>query len=116
MSDPGNPLNPSKISSSKANRGPRPSFDEFLVGLKTAVTKPAKVGLRELRRILSTGFAEKETAQFISPVAEIIESCSFADRRAVSLAATDASGKLTRFQRELLVEVRSRYARRIGFY
>jgi hypothetical protein len=116
MSDPRSPLNPSKISSSRSDRGPRPSFDEFLVGLKTAVTKPPKLGLREVRRILRTGFAEKETAQFVSPAAEIIESCSFADRWAVSLAATDASGKLTKFQQELLGEVRSHYARRIGFY
>jgi hypothetical protein len=116
MSDSGNHLIPSKISTPRPDRGPRPSFDEFLGALKTAVTKPAKVGFREVRQILSTGFAEKETAQFISPVAEIIESCSFADRWAVSLAATDASGKLTKFQRELLGEVRNHFARRIGFY
>jgi hypothetical protein len=116
MSDSQNRLSPYKTSSSRPARRPRPSFDEFLEAIRTAVAKPARVGFREVRRILSTGFAEKEAPQFISQVAEIIESCSFADRWAVSLAATDASGKLTKFQRELLGEVRGHFARRIGFY
>src|ERR1700730_2721110 len=105
MSDSGNHGILSKISTSKPGRGrPSPSFDEFLGALKTAVTKPGNVGFREVRRILSTGFAEKETGKFISPVAEIIVSWSFADRWAVSLAASDASGKLTKLQQELLGE------------
>jgi len=116
MHDSRNQFSPSKASGSRPDRRPRPSFDEFLGTLKSAVTKPAKVGLPEVRRILSTGFEEKETTQFLSPIAEIMESCSFADRWAVSLAPTDASGKLTKLQRELLGEVRSRFARRIEFY
>jgi len=106
----------SESSRPKPDRRPKLSYDQFVEALKAAVAKPPKSGFRDVRRILNAGFVERDTGQFIVPVAEIVETYTSADRWAVSLAAADASGRLKKLQRDLLGEVRSHFAQRIGFY
>jgi len=105
-----------KDSKERPARKAKPSFDEFSRALKEAVGKPPKFGFREVKRILSTGFSDRETVKFVAPIAEILEHYPSIDRWAVSVAVGDFAGRLKKFQREILTEIRRRFGRKIGFY
>jgi hypothetical protein len=94
----------------------KPSFNQFFEALKGAVAKPPKAGLPDIRRILNVGFADVGTSQLIMQVAEALGAYTAADRWAVSAATREATGKLNRFQQQVLAEVRSHFARQIGFF
>ncbi len=100
----------------KPSRPPKPSFEQFLVGLRAAAAKPPRGGLPEVRRILNRGFIEKQNSHLVAQVAEILKAYPAADRWAALAAVAEIAGKLKRFQQQLLAEVRSHFARQIGFY
>lgn len=100
----------------KPSRPPKPSFEQFFEALRAAVAKPPRGGLPEVRRILNRGFVERENSHLAAQVAEIFKAYPAADRWAVAAAVAEIAGKLGRFQQKLLAEVRSHFARQIGFY
>jgi hypothetical protein len=100
----------------KRRRITKPSFDQFFEALKAAIAKPPKAGLPEIRRILNIGFADEAKSQFVMQVAEALGAYPSADRWAVSVATREVTGKLKRFQQQVLGEVRSQFARQIGFF